>query len=300
MYVVTGASGNTGSVVANTLLDNSKQVCVIGRNAEKLSPFTKRGAQAVIADVTDTAQMARAFEGAEAVYVMVPPNNAAPDFNAYSAQVRASLVSAVTDSRVSHVVCLSSIGADKPTGTGPVAGLHRLEESLGQISGLNVLFLRAGYFMENTLAQVQIIQQMKITAGPIRPDLKLPMIATRDIGAAAAQAMLALDFKGVEPRELLGERDLDYNEAASIIGNAIGMPTLPYMHLPDEQLRPALMQMGMSESFVGVLLEMAGALNSGYMRALEPRTARNTTPTSFESFVQEEFVPAYRGQAASA
>jgi hypothetical protein len=46
-------------------------------------------------------------------------------------------------------------------------------------------------------------------------------------------------------------------------------------------------------------MEMIDALNSGYMRALEPRTAQNTTPTSFETFVAESFVPAYQQQAAA-
>jgi hypothetical protein len=44
---------------------------------------------------------------------------------------------------------------------------------------------------------------------------------------------------------------------------------------------------------------MSAALNSGDMKALEERTAANSTPTSFETFVAEEFVPLYRGKAAS-
>jgi nucleoside-diphosphate-sugar epimerase len=45
---------------------------------------------------------------------------------------------------------------------------------------------------------------------------------------------------------------------------------------------------------------MAGALNSGHMRALEPQSDRNTTPTSFETFVTEEFVPLYKSQPRAA
>jgi hypothetical protein len=57
--------------------------------------------------------------------------------------------------------------------------------------------------------------------------------------------------------------------------------------------------MGMSEQFARLLLEMTGSLNSGYMRALEPRTPQNTTPTSYETFVADTFVPAYQQQAAA-
>jgi uncharacterized protein YbjT (DUF2867 family) len=293
MYVIVGASGNTGSVVAHTLLDSGKKVRVIGRNADHLRQFTERGAEATIADVADTAKLTRAFSGAEAVYAMIPPNLAVPDLYAYDERITTSLISAISGARVRYVVNLSSIGADKPSGTGPVVGLHRLEQSLNGLNDVNVLHLRAGYFMENTLAQAEIIHATGNAAGPLRADLKLPMIAARDIGAAAAQALLRLDFKGHETRELLGQRDISYAEATSTIGNAIGKPGLTYIQLSDEQLRPVLAQMAMSPNFVDLLLEMSAALNSSYMNPLELRTPRNTTPTSFETFVREKFVPVY-------
>jgi len=154
--------------------------------------------------------------------------------------------------------------------------------------------------MENMFAQVGIIQNMGMTAGPLRPDLALPMIATRDIGAAAAKALLALDFSDKQSRELLGQRDLSYEEATTIVGKAIEKRDLKCVHLPDEQVRQACLQMGISESVADLILEMAAALNSGYLKPLEERTKENTTPTSFETFVAEEFLPLYRGKATSA
>jgi uncharacterized protein YbjT (DUF2867 family) len=141
---------------------------------------------------------------------------------------------------------------------------------------------------------------MNITAGPLRPDLTQPMIATRDIGSAAARALLDLKFSDKQTHELLGERDLSYTEVAAIIGQAIGKPDLKYVQLPDEQIRGAFLQMGMSANVADLILEMSAALNSGHMKPLEERNEQNTTPTSFESFVEQEFVPAYRGKATSA
>jgi uncharacterized protein YbjT (DUF2867 family) len=140
---------------------------------------------------------------------------------------------------------------------------------------------------------------MGLAAGPLRPDLKLPMIATCDIGKAAAEELRRLEFRGKQTRELHGQRDLDYTEAAAIIGEAIGKADLKYVQASDPQVRGALVQSGMSENFAGLILEMAGALNSGYMRALEPRSDRNTTKTRFEDFVAEFFVPAYQEQVAA-
>lgn len=178
--------------------------------------------------------------------------------------------------------------------------MHNLEQKLNRIVNLNVLHLRAGYFMENLLPQVGVIRAFGIVGGPLPPDLRLPMIATRDIGAAAAQALLKLDFSGKESRELLGQRDVDYKEATAAIGNAIGKPDLSYSQLPPAQTKSAFLQLGMSASAADLLLEMCEAMISGYMKPLEPRSARNTTPTSIETFVADTFVPAYQGKAASA
>jgi uncharacterized protein YbjT (DUF2867 family) len=300
MYVITGATGNTGSVAAEKLLASGEKVRVVGRDAKRLERFTQKGAEAFVADVTDASALEKAFSGAKAVYALIPPHHTAPDFRAYQERVTDALATAIEKSGVTHAVALSSCGADKPDKVGPVIGLHNLEKKLETIAGLNALFLRAGYFMENLLPQVSVLQSFGMVAGPIRPDLPLTMIATRDIGAAAADSLLKLDFVGKQSRELLGARDVTYSEVASIIGAAIGRPGLAYMQLSAAQLKPALTQMGMSSSMADLLLEMADSLNSGYMKALEPRSPKNTTPTTIEIFIAEVFVPAYRGKAAGA
>ncbi len=299
MYAIMGATGNTGSIVAKTLLGRNEKVRAIGRSADRLTPLTAEGGEPFVCDVNDAAALTKAFSGAKAVYAMIPPSSTSDDYRAEQDRVTNAIAEAVQHAAVEYVVSLSSVGADQPQGTGPVAGLHNLEQTLNRIPDLNVLHLRPGYFMENTLAQIGIIKTMGLTAGPLRPDLLLPMIATRDIGRAAASALLALDFTGKQTQELLGERDLSYAEAVTIIGEAIGKPGLKYLQVPDQQVRGAFLQMGMSANVADLILEMSAALNSGVMKSLEERTAENTTPTSFETFVAEEFVPRYRGKATS-
>jgi uncharacterized protein YbjT (DUF2867 family) len=299
MYVILGASGNSGHIVARNLLAQGKKVRVVGRNAAHLQPLATAGAEIFIGDVTDATSITRAFQQADSAYVMIPPNPTSNDFRGYQETVSDAIAAAVKNAGVSNVVSLSSFGADKASGTGPVVGLHNLEQKLNAIEGVNVLHLRAGYFMENTLPQVGAIRMTGSAVGPVRPDLKLPMIATRDIGAAAADALLRLEFRAKQTHELLGERDLDYAEAAAIIGKAIGNADLGYVQAPEDQLRAAMVQMGMSQNFAGQILEMAGALNQGHMRALETRGSSNTTPTRFETFVAEVFVPAYQRAAAA-
>jgi uncharacterized protein YbjT (DUF2867 family) len=298
MYVITGATGNTGRRIAQALLSKGKQVRVLGRDAERLREF--RGAEQFAADLIDTDDLTRAFKGAEAVYAMIPPNLESPDYRAEQQHIVSSLATALEEAKVPYVVSLSSVGADKPSGTGPVAGLHHMEKQLDAIPGLNTMHLRPAYFMENTLGQIGIIRATGMAIGPLRGDLKIPMIATRDIAAAAADELLRLSFTGHNTRELLGARDYSMNEVASVLGHALGKPELRYLQASEEQLRPAMTQMGMSPSIVSLLLEMSAAINAGYMVNLEPHSTHNTTPTTYEMFVAEEFVPAYRAREKAA
>ena len=300
MYVILGATGNTGSVAAETLLSKGQKVRVVGRNKERLSRLVNKGAEAFVADVADSAALTKAFTGARAVYVMLPPDLTSEHYRAHQDEATNSIAKALEAAGVTHSVTLSSVGADKPDKTGPVVGLHFMEQRFAQIPKLNALHLRAGYFMENTLPQVGIIKNFGMMAGPVRADLPIAMIATRDIGAVAADALLKLDFSGQQTRELQGQRNITYLEAAKIAGAGIGKPGLAYVELPTEQVIQAMTQMGMSKDLATLLCEMAESFNNGYMRMLEPRSAANTTPTSYEEFVKELFVPAHKGQATTA
>jgi len=294
MYVITGATGHTGTIAAKTLLARGHSVRVLGRSAERLRPLTSQGAEQFLCDLTDVARLTQAFQGAQAVYALSPPDITSHDYRAFQDRVSDAIATAVAGANVKFVVSLSSFGADKADKTGPVVGLHNLEQKLNQIDGLNALHLRPGYFMENTLPQVSLIRKLGTGLGPIRPELKLPMIATRDIGSAVGEALLQLNFKGKQTRELLGQRDLTMPEALTVIGKAIGKPDLGYAQVTGEQFVAALSQFGFSQSFANLMMEMVEALNTGHMRALEPRTPRNTTPTSYEAFIAEEFVPAFK------
>jgi uncharacterized protein YbjT (DUF2867 family) len=195
---------------------------------------------------------------------------------------------------------LSSYGAHVPQGTGPVTGLHTSEQKLNAIGGLNILHLRAAYFLENNLAAIRMIQGMGIFGHALLPDLKLPMIATRDVADYAAHRLLDLDFSGKQTRELLGQRDLSMNEATAAIARAIGKPDLRYQQFPYDQMQQALTQAGFSPQKAAVYIEMFQAINASVLAAQELRSPQNTTATSFETFAQDVFAPAYHGKASAA
>jgi uncharacterized protein YbjT (DUF2867 family) len=293
VYVILGASGNTGSIIANFLLSKGEKVRVVGRDARRLQRFVDKGAEAFTADVSDAVALTKAFSGARAAYLLLPP------VKTREAQERESdaIAQAVKESSLRYAVHLSSYGAQVPEGTGPVAGLHSSEEKLNAISGLNALYLRAAYFMENNLVAIGMIHGMGIFGNALLPDVKLPMIATRDVGDYAAQRLLHLDFSGKQTRELLGERDLSMTEATAVIGRGIGKPDLEYKQFPYDQVEQALTQMGVPPKGAALYIEMYKSINEGVLAPLEPRSPENTTPTSFEKFVQDVFAAAYHRKA---
>src|SRR5579871_1145527 len=290
MYVITGATGNTGSIVADALLAAGNKVRVMGRDAGRLQRFVRKGAEPFTADLSDAAALTKAFSGARAAYLMLPPAKSRED------QERESdaIAKAVKESGLPYAVHLSSYGAQVPEGTGPVAGLHSSEQKLNAISDLNVLHLRAAYFMENNLAAIGMIRGMGIFGNALLPDLKLPMAATRDVGAYAAQRLWDLDFSGKQTSELLGPRDLSMTEATAMIARGIGKPNLRYEQFPYDQVEQVLTQMGVPPKGAALYIEMYKAINAGVLIQQEPRSPENTTPTSFEQFVQDVFAPAYR------
>jgi uncharacterized protein YbjT (DUF2867 family) len=231
---------------------------------------------------------------------MIPPDVKQKSLRAYYTVVTESLYTAIDGSGLRHAVVLSSVGAQLAEGTGPVAGLHEMEESLRRLGDVNLLFLRPAAFMENILNSVAIYKSMGFFAGLVKDSVKQAMIATRDIGQRAAAHLKARDFTGHQIKELHGQRDLTMNECATIFGTAIGKPHLKYMQALAMMAKPAMMQAGMSSDFVDQLIELSSAISHGKLVMLEPRSAENTTPTTFETFTNEVLVPAYKGKSVSA
>jgi len=300
MYTILGATGNIGSVIAKALLQKGEQVRVVGRSAGRLQPFVQRDAEAFVGNVMDAKAMTRALTGVRGAFLMIPPALRSPDYRADQEKASDALSVAVENSGLQYAVNLSSYGAHAPAGTGPIVGLHNSERKLNAVDKLNVLHLRPGYFFENHLAGIQMIQMMGVFGGALRGDLKIPMIATRDVGAYAAERLLNLGFRGKCTQELLGERDLTMTEVVAVIAKTLRKPDLRYVQFPYDQVAKVLEQMGATTKTVDSFIELFQGINAGIVTATEPRSAANSTPTSIETFVKEVFAPAYRGKAVGA
>lgn len=265
MYAVAGVTGNTGKVVADTLLAAGEKVRVIVREASKGAAFAARGAEVAVADLGDTAALAKALDGVRGAYLLIPPTMAEPDFYAYQVATGKALAGAVRAAKVPHVVFLSSIGAELPGGTGPIAGLHPSEAALSAVAaelGTAVTFIRAGYFIENVAGSLGgLAHGVLPTFFPA--DLKIDMIATRDIGRVAAATLVEGPSEGARRAVIeLGGPGVSLEEIADAIGEVTGQRPQVVSN-PVEVMSSTLQGYGVPGSIADLYQEMTGAIIAG-------------------------------------
>jgi uncharacterized protein YbjT (DUF2867 family) len=284
MFAIMGASGNTGSKITQNLLDHKQRVRVIGRSRERLQTFIDRGANAFIGDVSDPDFLTNSFIGAKAVYVMIPRDNSVNNLRAQDNKIGEIIAQAIRNSGVKYVVNLSSLSAYRPDKNGPVKGLYDQEQRLNKLDGINILHLRPAYFMDNFLRYMDMVKNNGIIATAFRPDLKFPMVSTKDIADVATQLILKRNFSGKIERELRGERDLSFEDGTRIIAERINKPDLKYVQLSYEEAQKGAISAGVSLNVSTQMIELIKSMNEGIIGQRSPRTSENTTPTSFEEF----------------
>jgi uncharacterized protein YbjT (DUF2867 family) len=204
-----------------------------------------------------------------------------------------ALIEAVKSSSVKYVVSLSSLGAHLPKDSGVLLGLYDFETSLAKLSDVNAVHLRAGFFMENFFGMLGVVKQAGVLGGfPIRGDIAIPMIATRDIADLAVRYLLSLNFKGQSSVDVVNDENLTLSDAAKLIGNAIGKPDLKYVQFPYDQAKAGLMQMGASESLADAYQEFGKMMNERYAEYL---SEFNRLPENMGKTKLSDFVPALAG-----
>ncbi|MHA4811424.1 NmrA family NAD(P)-binding protein [Flavitalea flava] len=288
MIVITGATGKVGSKTVSELLARGRHVKAIARNAEILGTLKRQGAEIALGNMLDTAFLGKAFEGAEAVFLIIPPNMQAADVLIFQEKIGQAQMEAINHAGVKNIVYLSSLGTEGTENGSLVAGLGKMQKRLNFLpDDINVLTLRPTGFMENLLNQIDMIKYKNRIASPLKADLKTGFIATQDIAGVAANSLDKLDFIGKTSLDLLGNRDYTQREMAGIIGRAIGKPGLDYVEISFEDNKRALMQYGISESVADAMNVMWKNVNDGLYRV--KRTPETITPTTLEYFAEHDF-----------
>jgi uncharacterized protein YbjT (DUF2867 family) len=222
MFAVMGVTGQVGRAVANTLIDGGREVRVIVRGESKARQWTARGAEFAVAAIEDPEAMVEALRGVEGAFVMLPtifdPSPGFPEAKAMIAALRTALTRATPP----KVVVLSTIGA--------AAAQPNLLNQLGLMEAafadlpMPVAFLRAAWFMENAAGDLAAARDTGIITSYLQPlDKAFPMVATDDVGRAAAELLLE-NWRGHRVVEVEGPARVSPNDLAAAFSKALDRP----------------------------------------------------------------------------
>ncbi|HNP22432.1 MAG TPA: NAD(P)H-binding protein [Panacibacter sp.] len=262
-YTITGSLGNISKPIAEALVKAGHQVTVITSKRENAAAIEAIGAKAAVGSVEDVAFLTNAFAGADAVYTMVPPKWDSSEWKKWIGSIGENYAVAIEANGIQYVVNLSSIGADKADGVGPVSGLHLAEKALNKLSSVNVLHLRPGYFYQNQLANIAMINHMGINGGNFG-DSNIVLVHPADIAEVAVDALLGLSFSGHNVKYIAGD-EKNGAEISAALGTAIGKPQLPWIVFSDDQNLQGAILAGLPEEVAKNYTEMGAAMRTGYM-----------------------------------
>lgn len=260
MFVVVGATGNTGGSVVETLLSQKQAVRVLVRSAEKGAGWKAKGAEVAVASLDDVLALTKAFEGARGVYLMVPPNYGATAWLSDQQARMDRAAEAVNRSGVHHVVYLSSIGGQLPSGTGPIRAVHYGEGKLeGAVRHLTIL--RPPYFMENWAPAIGAAKGQGVLPTFIAPQVKIPMISTKDIGRIGAEQLLA-GGQGRKIVEMAGPEEYSPAQVAEVLGHLLSK-AVTVQHAPLSTVVPTFKSFGFSDEAAQLFEEMYTSFSTG-------------------------------------
>ena len=290
MIVVTAPTGNIGHRVVDNLLAAGAPLRLVLRDAAKLPDSVRSRVEVVEGSHGDAAVVDRAFEGADAVFWLAPPDPRRTLEEVYLDFTRPA-AEAFRRHGVKRVVGITALGrgtewADK---AGLVTASIRMDDMI-MATGVAFRGLAMPSFMDNVLQQAAPIKGQGTMFGPIDADKKLPTTATRDMGAVAARLLLDGAWTGQEEVPVLGPEDLSFNNMAAIMSDVLGKP-VRYQQVPFDAFKAQLVGRGMSESFAQGFADMMRAKNDGMDNAA-PRTPGSSTPTSFRQWCEDELRPA--------
>ncbi len=262
MFIVSGATGHTGSAVAKTLLEKNLPVRVIVRSREKGAEFEKLGAEIAVADLQNADALTEALKGGKVLYLMNPPNYQSEDQFAEADKVIKAFQTAIKNSSLEKIVALSSIGSQLSSGTGNILTTYKLEQAF-ENSDVPITFVRAGSFMENWNASLETAKSKGVLPSFSLPlDRKVPQVAAADIGRVAAEAMQE-KTEGVEVIELAGFWTSP-EETAETFGKVLGRE-VKAVAIPEEQWLDILKTFN-SPKNAESLAEMHRGFNSGHIK----------------------------------
>ncbi|QHC27710.1 NAD(P)H-binding protein [Streptomyces sp. HF10] len=294
MIVITAPTGNIGRHLLSLLLESApaagEELRVIARDPARLPDAARGRVEVVTGSHGDADVLDRAFEGADAVFWLVPPDASLPPRDAYTGFTRPA-AEALTAHGVGHVVGVSALGRGTPLADR--AGLVTASLAVDDlIAGTGVAYraLANPSFFENLLEEADSIREKGVFTDTVDADRKAPLVAVADIAAAAARLLLDRSWTGTGSVPVLGPQDLSADDLARIMTEQLGRP-VRYERQPLDELYTTLVGYGLDQAFAQGVVDMKRAKDEG-LDAGVARTPDTASPTTFEQWCARTLKPA--------
>ncbi|WP_405435272.1 NAD(P)H-binding protein [Streptomyces avidinii] len=293
MIVITAPTGNIGSHLLSLLLESAparEELRVVVRDPARLPDAVRDRVEVITGSHDDAEVVDRAFEGADAVFWLVPPDASLTPEDAYCGFTRPA-AKALVAHRIGHVVGVSALG--RGTSVAHRAGLVTASLAMDDlIAGTGAAYraLACPSFFENLLEDADAIRETGVFTDAIEADRKAPRAAVADIAAVAADLLLNRSWSGNDSVPVLGPEDLSPNDLARIMTEQLGRP-VRYEHQPLDELYTELLGHRLDEAFAQGVVDMKRAKNEGLDAGIT-RTPATGSPTTFQHWCAQTLGPA--------
>jgi uncharacterized protein YbjT (DUF2867 family) len=262
--IITGSLGNVAKPLAQQLIAEGHDITVISSNESKKNDIETLGAKAAIGSITDLDFLMKTFDGADAAFLMTPPNMGFANVVENTINAGKNYAEAIKQTGVKKVVMLSSIGVESSIENGPIKGLHFIEKFYNELENTSVTFLRAGYFYINFFNDIPLIKNAGIMGGNYPQNVQIPLVHPKDIAKAAAEELVK-NSEGKNVRYIVSDVR-PASDLAKVFGSAIGKPELPWIEFKDEDSLNGMLQAGLPQEIAELYTEMGLGLRKGVVQ----------------------------------
>ena len=259
MFAVTGVTGKVGGAVARYLLAQRHKVRAVVRDAEKGRLWSAQGCDVAIASVEDAAGLTKAFQDAEGVFLMTPPEYDPDPGFPQTHDAATAIRQAIETARPEKIVFLSTVGAHVAEPN--LLNNSKITEEMLRTTSVPTAFLRAAWFMENAAWDVEAARKGLIPSFLQPLDHRIPMVAVRDIARTAAE-LLDETWTGVRVIELEGPRRYSANDIAAGFSAALEHPVRGEV-VPHDQWETLFRSQGMKNPMPRI--RMIDGFNEGWI-----------------------------------
>jgi uncharacterized protein YbjT (DUF2867 family) len=234
--LVTGATGNFGSVVVQNLLAMGVNLRALEHNTPVSQELKDAGVEVVAGDMFKPETVDAALDGVEQVFLYTPLAPGADEMasNVITAAKRAGNI---------NIVRLSE-APPEPVSKLRIGMMHVTTNEELEASGLPYTSLRPTYFMQNTMFAAESIASDGMIYMPFK-DGKLGMVDFRDVAEVAAKVLTSEGHEN-QIYVLTGPASISFTEVAGELSKALDKQ-VTYVSVPLEAAREAMLGMGMPE-----------------------------------------------------